>query len=409
MDRSNAPARQLQIVREGFRDSREAEQLDRFLVDADPLLIAALRQEERGFRRRRLAWGFAILLGLVILPLWLWRSASARPVGEPAGRAAQNPLEKARLLVDQGRQLIAEDRDDEAFDDFSLAVELAPGSADAWAELGASQMRNFQSTLAEVAFRRALALAPGNQQALHGLGNLYLRKGEERRAEEIWSQGGLDRQLARLYLLQGRFREAEVHLARLFKSGPADEDELLDRMALAARSRRLDDGLRSLLEPEPAGRSSWAEMGWRLSRQKRYDAAAAAFGKALAVVPGDVNALSGMGLSLLAMNRAPEARVYFERALSLDNDHLRSLNGLAHCLKSEGRVGEAIAVWRQVSQRYPGFNEAVPGLAWAYYELRDYRQAALYFARLIKRHPYDSRVIDALNVAVENLGPAEPD
>ena len=121
-----------------------------------------------------------------------------------------------------------------------------------------------------------------------------------------------------------------------------------------------------------------------------------------------MNALSGLGSSLLAMNRTAEAKPYFERALSLNEDHIRSLDGLARCLKSEGRVGEAIAVWRQLAELYPGFNESTPGLAWTYYEIRDYRQAALYLARLVKKNPEDARVIDALSVAVQNLGLTPP-
>jgi tetratricopeptide (TPR) repeat protein len=111
----------------------------------------------------------------------------------------------------------------------------------------------------------------------------------------------------------------------------------------------------------------------------------------------------GIAATLLALDRTQEAKVYFERALSLDADHVRSLNGLARCLKSEGRIGDAIAVWQGMSRRYPGVNYGTPGLAWTYYELGDYNQAAVYLARLVRRYPYDSRVIDALNVAVENI------
>ena len=265
-------------------------------------------------------------------------------------------------------------------------------------------MRGFQSTLAERTFQRALALDPDNKRAFHGLGNLYLRQGDQRRAEEVWRRGGQDQQLARLYLLQGKFHAARLRLAPLLKAG--SKDEIVGRMALATRSGRLEPGLRSLLEPDPAGRSSWAELGWRLAQQKRYGEASVAFGRALDEIPHDVNALSGMGTSLLGLDRPGEAQIYFERALRLREDHLRSLNGLALCLKREGRIGDAIAVWQETSRRYPGvgINAAIPGLAWTYFEIRDYRQAAVYFAQIVKDHPYDARVVDALNVAVQNIG-----
>ncbi|HEY0513563.1 MAG TPA: tetratricopeptide repeat protein [Thermoanaerobaculia bacterium] len=409
MNRSKpAPAkRPFHLVRgDGSQDPLEAEKLDRFLLDPDPLLIASLRKEDQDRRRRKATWGLALVLGLAASVPFLWRLGPSHSPAGLTGKVASDQ-EKGLLLLDKGRKLLEEGRDDEALADFSLAVRRAPDLADAWADLGTGQSSNYQSELAERAYHRALTLEPGNRKALHGLGNLYLRRGEERKAEAAFAQGGLDQQLARLYLLQGKFRQAEVRLVPLRAESP--DDELIYRMEEAARLGILDPALRSLLEPEPIGRTPWAELGWRLSKQKQYGAAAAAFAKSLAEIPDDVNALSGMGRSLLAQNRTAEARPYFERALGLDGDHVLSLDGLAYCLKNEGRVDEAIAVWQRLSQLYPGGKYGAPeGLAWTYYENRNYRQAAVYFARLVKINPHDSRVIDALNVAVQNLGFTSP-
>jgi cytochrome c-type biogenesis protein CcmH/NrfG len=390
-----------------FQGNGEAAQLDRFLTGTDPILMASLQKEEHGLlRRRKLRWGFVVLLVLGVLtalaPAY-WLPDLLYPAGGLAGKAAKNPDEEARLLTEQARQHLAENRYNEALESATLATQLAPGLADAWITLGDCQMKNYQSALSEQAYLKALALEPGSSRASLGLGTLYLRRGEERKAEEVWLQGGVDWKLATLYLLQGRYREAELRLRPLLVEGT--EEELLFRMAEAARSRHLDPALRSLLEPEPTGLSEWADLGWRLSRQERHEEAARAFRKAVSLIPRDVNALSGLGLSLLALDRTEEARTYFNRALELDHDHVLSLNGLAQCFKNEGRPGEAIAVWQTMAQLYPGVNYGTPGLAWTYYELRDYPQAAVYFSRLVKRYPYDVRVVDALNIAVENISP----
>lgn len=414
MDQSNPPSalRRFHLVRGGgVRTQKEAEQLDRFLVDTDPVLLASLQSEEKEHRQRsrKWVWSLALVAGLGALVPLGWRSGLRLPEGKLAVWTKPDP-EKARLLLTEGRRLMneeREDRDDEALEKFQEAVHLAPNMADAWADLATTYQRNYQSEFAERAYRQALAVEPGNQRALLGLGNLYLRRGEHRKAEEVWARAGADQQLARLYLLQGRFREAQARLAPLLAQSP--DNELLYRMAQAARSQTLAADLRCLLEPEPAPLSSWAELGWRLSKRKQYEQASEAFRQALARVPGDVNALSGLGMSLLAMNRSLEARPYFERALAIDKDHVRSLDGLAYCLKDEGRVGEAIALWERLSQLYPYGQYGTPeGLAWTYYEIRDYRQAAVYFARLVKRYPSDSRMLDALNVAVQNIGMTPP-
>ncbi|HEY4588852.1 MAG TPA: tetratricopeptide repeat protein, partial [Thermoanaerobaculia bacterium] len=322
---------------------------------------------------------------------------AAAPGGEP-------PLYQKQidLLVDRGKDLASEDHKDEALDVLGLAVALAPDDAEAWTALAGCQSSNYQSMQAQRAYQRALSLEPESAVALNGLGNLYLRLGDERRAEQAWRRGGLDRQLARLYLLEGEFSQAETHLARLLKEGA--DDDLVSRMAQAARARRLDPALRSYLEPEPAGLSAWAESGWRLYHQKRYDEAADSFRRALARAPHDVNALSGMGSVLLKQGRPAEGRSYFEQALSLHGDHLRSLNGRGSCLQSEGRISEAIAVWRKVVELYPGVSEASQGLAFTYLHLGDYRQAERYLVPMAKKYPHNSQVLQALDVAVRRMG-----
>ena len=381
-----------------FRGNGEAERLDRFLAAADPLSVAAPKPEKREGRSGGRVWGLALCLGgvsLLSVILRSWPNLAAEAAGE-------TQRERARQLVAQGRELVAEDRNDEALDDFSLAVKLAPDDAEAWSALAGCQAWADQSTRAERAYQRALSLDPDNPAALQGLGNLYLRRQDERKAEQAWLRGSLDQQLARLYLLQGKPSQAEVHLAKLLASG--NGGDLVNRMARAARARRLDPALRSYLEPEPAGLSAWAESGWRLYHEKSYADAVSSFRRALDSAPHDVNALSGMGSVLLKLGRPVEGRSYFEQALSLRGDHMRSLNGQASCLRSEGKITEAIAVWRKVAELYPGVSDASQGLAFAYLHLQDYRRAAFYLAPLAQKYPHNSQVIAALDVAARKLG-----
>jgi tetratricopeptide (TPR) repeat protein len=339
-----------------FRGNGEAERLDHFLAAADPLSMAASKPETRRPRSDQRIWGFALFLGAASLVPILWQSWTlAEEPGEPPPYQEQ---------VDQGKKLLAEDREDrngQALDALTLAVQLAPDNVDAWTTLAVCQMRTYQSIPAERAYQRALSLEPDHQGALLGLGNLYMRLRDERKAEQVWLRGGADDQLARLYLLQGKFSHAEAPLARLLQSG--DRRDFVLRMARAVQARRLDPRLRSFLEPEPTGLSAWAESGWRLYHEKRYGEAASSFRNALARAPHDVNALSGLGSVFLELGRPEKALSYFDDALSLRGDHIRSLNGRASCLRSEGKTAEAIAVWQKVVELYPGVSEASRGLA----------------------------------------------
>ncbi len=383
-----------------FRGDGEAERLDRFLAAADPLSVAAPKPEKRRGRSDRRIWSFVLFLAVSSLVPLLLRSSPAPAEGTADQALAQR--ESARLLVAQGKELLAEDRNDDALDVFSLVVQLDPSDAEAWSELASCQLRTYQSVQAERGYQRALSLEPDNQRALLGLGTLYLRQGKERQAEQAWLRGGIDKQLARLYLLQGKLSQAEIYLAGLRRRG--DGDGLVNRMTRAVQARHLDPALRSYLEPEPTGLSAWAEAGWRLYYDDRYAEAASSFRRALASAPHDVNALSGMGSVLLKQGRPQEGRSYFDQALSLRGDHLRSLNGRGSCLQKEGKTAEAIAVWRKAVELYPGVSEASKGLAFAYLNLQDYRRAAFYLVPVARKYPHNTRVAAALDVAVRKIG-----
>jgi tetratricopeptide (TPR) repeat protein len=386
-----------------FRGNGEAERLDRFLTAADPLSMAAPKPETRKSRSGKGAWGLALVILAVgtasLIPV-LWPSRP-RLAEEPGGKPLPH-REQARLLVDRGQELLAEDRNDEALNALGFAVQLAPDVAEAWTALAGYQLSTYQSMQAKRAYQRALSLEPDNAEALRGLGTLYMRLGDKAKAEQVWLRGGVDDQLARLYLLQGKLSQAEAPLARLLKSG--NHSDVVIRMAQAVRARRLDPKLRSFLEPEPAGLSAWAESGWRLYHEKRYGDAASSFQRALAGAPHDVNALSGMGSVLLMQGRPAEGRSYFEQALTLHEDHIKSLNGRASCLQREGKTGEAIAVWQKVAELYPGISDASQGLAFAYLNLQDYRRAASYLVPLARKYPHNSQVLEALGVAVRKMG-----
>jgi len=379
-----------------FRGNGEADRLDRFLTAADPLAVAAPKPERRKPRSDHRIWSFALFLAAAPLVPLLWLSWPSL-VEEPSPYQ-----ERARRLVDRGKDFLAEDRTDRALDALSFTVQLVPDDVDAWTILASCQMRTYQSVQAQRAYQRALSLEPDNQGALRGLGNLYLRLRDERKAEQVWLRGGADDQLARLYLLQGKFSQAEAPLVRLLASG--DRSDVVRRMAQAVQARRVDPALRSFLEPEPTGLSAWAESGWRLYHEKRYADAAYSFQNALGRAPHDVNALSGMGWVLLMLGRPVEGRSYFEQALSLHGDHLRSLNGRASCLQSEGKTGEAIAIWEKVAEIYPGISDASRGLAFAYLNLQDYRRAASYLIPLAKKYPHNTQVLQALGTAMSRSG-----
>jgi tetratricopeptide (TPR) repeat protein len=383
------------------RSPSEESRLDGLLSRPDPLLTASLKEQEGDLRRRRL-WRVPVLLVFTLALVFTsstWNSPSL--LHPPATGSSERARADALVFVEEARRLAYENQWEKAHTFFRWAVTLAPDLPEVWAGLASERYNRYQIDEAEQAARRCLALDPENSDALRILGWIHLGLGEARKAEELWAKPGFERDLAEIYLLQGRFDEANRLLAPLLRAAP--EDEELRSLTTAANSRSLDPDLRARLEFTPATRSRWTALGWRLHGVKRLEEGISAFERALAESPRDVTALNGLGHTLLELRRARDARVYFERSLEILPGNPVALNGLGSSLKAEGKVDEAIRVWETMSRIYPGPNRGTKGLAWTYYERGDYRRAAHYLALLVERYPHDEKIIQALNVSIRKL------
>jgi Flp pilus assembly protein TadD len=145
----------------------------------------------------------------------------------------------------------------EALPIFREAVRHTPDDAQTWNGLGWSAFNSGETEEAMAAFRKALALDPQHVAALNGLGQIHLSRREYPEAEAAFLKAAPQGAsaawygLARLYLLQGKFSEAEKYAQMLEDSGQADA--VAKKMLEAAKSQHLSEGLRVTIEPpEPA-------------------------------------------------------------------------------------------------------------------------------------------------------------
>ena len=79
------------------------------------------------------------------------------------------------------------------------------------------------------------------------------------------------------------------------------------------------------------------------------------------------------------------------------------MNGLARCLKEQGKVDEAIAVWEKMVKQNPGVNAGTSGLATTYLEQKEYAKAIPYFEALVKAEPANEEFKQGLADAQEGL------
>jgi tetratricopeptide (TPR) repeat protein len=388
--------------------SRDTEDLQKFVLESDPSLAASLQQDERRRRQlhlRTLATGVLAIVALLLLWGFLRGPAGNLPSPQRAASSGAVPTQaeigSAEELSELGWKQFRLMQMDKARASFEASLELNPNRASAWLGLGWIRWEKGEPG-AEQAFRRALELEPYDPLARYSLGNLHFDKGDFERAEPLLrGVGGYQEKLAALYLLEGRFDDAAQVLDKA--QGKVARQQLVQEMKRAAAAHQLDEGLRRRIQPTRVDEAlPTADQGWRLFEQGRLEEAAAAFERALRENPRDQMGLRGLGWVSLKLGQPAKAEATFRQILKLWPDEVTSLNGLARSLKGQGRVDEAIAVWERMCRVYPHLaHDGTRGLAWTYYERGDYRQAALYLARLLKDNPDDKKAAEALEVALQ--------
>jgi tetratricopeptide (TPR) repeat protein len=160
--------------------------------------------------------------------------------------------EDAAQLAKEGWQLWQSRKLAEAEMKFKEALQLAPGDANAWNGLGWATFNAGNSSDAEKAFQKAISLEPTQPGALNGIGQIDLSRGKYDEAE-TWLLKAAPQApaawfgLARVYLLEGKFEAAETWAQKIVDSGQADETA--KKMLEAAKDKKLSKDLQSIIEP----------------------------------------------------------------------------------------------------------------------------------------------------------------
>lgn len=159
----------------------------------------------------------------------------------------------ADALSQQGWQLLQSGKPADAVAKFKEAVQLAPKDAEALNGLGWATFNSGQAAEAEKAFQAVVTISPEHPAALNGLGQIHLARREYAKAEPVLLKAAAQKAsaawygLARMYLLQGKFADAEKWAQMIEDSGQGDE--IAKKMLEAAKAKKLSDGLRATIEP----------------------------------------------------------------------------------------------------------------------------------------------------------------
>ncbi|MFO1152569.1 MAG: sulfotransferase [Rhodospirillales bacterium] len=271
------------------------------------------------------------------------------------------------------------------------AAASSPGSTAEVARLLADGVKRHQEGRLKQAgelYRRVLAIAPEQPDALHLSGLVAHAAGDDAQARQLLEraiaaapgQAAFHNSLAVVCLEAGEAEAALAHLARALAIDPLFAEALLNRGNALQRLGRLDaavasydralsaradypkalcnrgralhllqrpadavaDLLRALsLRPDYATASRY--LGDSLAELGRGEAARAAYGQALVAAPEEAEALAGLASLEERTNRLDEAVAAAERALARDPRQVRAALTLARVCRRQGRFADGLA------------------------------------------------------------------
>ncbi|MDX1555299.1 MAG: tetratricopeptide repeat protein, partial [Xanthomonadales bacterium] len=308
-------------------------------------------------------------------------------------------------------QVLSDENYSRALEQFSLATELDPEFAAAWAGLCTTHLSmyardsdrsHFES--AEAACERALELDDTRAEVYVALGTLYSYSGQYAKAEVALQRASYSKaeaaleqalemdgvelealfELGHVLAMQGRLTEAEQYLQRAASLEPGSWEaqthlfsfyysfsDRPDRFELAVQHAAKSTSLRDDLA------ASWNNLGAANYFLGRFDLAADAWEESLNIEPNRT-AYTNTGLALYFSGKFEEAAAMQEKAIELaPNDH-----------RAMGRLGDALHF-------VPGEEEQ---------SLLAYRKAAELAEALLEVNDRDWRTLAHLATYVGALG-----
>jgi tetratricopeptide (TPR) repeat protein len=263
-------------------------------------------------------------------------------------------------------------------------ITLNPQSAQAHAELGMLYGIRSETAKSRAEYERALALDPGNLDALGGM--------------------------TVLDVAQRNPAPARARLQNAVAKNP-DSTRLL---ILAARSfMLLNDAaeterlLRRVVDVDPSVLGAYAMLGQLYVSQQRTDQAIKEFDQLLARNPRSVGAHTMLGLLLGAQNKREDAKRHYEQAIAIDERAAVASNNLAWLyLEDGGNLDLALQLAQSARHVLPDSPEVGDTLGWIYFKKGLTDQAVTALRETVGRQPERADFNYHLGLALAKNGDA---
>jgi tetratricopeptide (TPR) repeat protein len=277
-----------------------------------------------------------------------------------------------------GALLVKMDRHDEAEATLRATIEAAPTFAKPMEDLGYLLLRANRAGDALPVLERATRLDPSLERAWFSLGKALALLGRGKDADAAFEKSfelSPERRLmahAAEHQKEGRVDEAERIYRRVLRKNPDNVDALRLLALLAMRVDRQDDAeslLQRAIEIAPDFLLALLDLGRLRKEQDRYEEALECFDRVIALEPSQPQAHFLRAATLARASFTQESIDAYRSCLAVRPGHVGALLGLGHVLKAVGDYDAAVASYQACMREAPDFGETY----WSLANLKTYR------------------------------------
>jgi len=221
-----------------------------------------------------------------------------------------------------------------------LAI-ISEDRSEAYAQSGREALAEEMDERAFDAYKRLLALEPPFPPAFFNAAFFFLRRRNFERAASLlttYLEIGDDEDRKRRSREVLRGLEEQGYLENLFK-------EAFDFIRLGEEEKGLAKA-KEFLGRHPDVWNGHFLVGWANRRLGRWEEGRAAFETALSLGAEDVDPLNELSICLMELGRAKEARAALERALRIESENVKVIVNLGALSLRQGRKTEAAGFFR---------------------------------------------------------------
>lgn len=183
--------------------------------------------------------------------------------------------------------------------------------------------------LAQKHYQNALTLKPDYAAAQHNLANIFYQQGNYKEAAKNYRQA---------IAIQANYADAHYHLGNTLTQ-------------LEEKNEAIAEYYKAL-ELDPNHAASLRHLGQLLLQQNQFSSAIEQLTKSLALEP-DADAEHNLATALLKINNIKDAKIHFEKALTINPKHVPALENLATTYLTEHHLEPALKYYLQAVMLEP--------------------------------------------------------